>query len=97
MEQALRSRLKAFIVIADERFRAAALQLAHSLRATGRTVDYSFHPAKVGKQFQLAESLGAEYALVIGQEWPKVTVKNLANRTEEVISKDDLAARISQS
>jgi histidyl-tRNA synthetase len=97
MEQALRSRLKAFLVIADERFRAAALQLARTLRATGRTVDYSFHPAKVGKQFQLAESLGAEYALVIGQEWPKITVKNLANRTEEVISKDELPARISQS
>jgi histidyl-tRNA synthetase len=45
----------------------------------------------------LAESLGAEYALVIGQEWPKITVKNLANRTEEVISRDELPARISHS
>jgi histidyl-tRNA synthetase len=97
VEQTLRNRLKAFLVIADERFREPALQLAQRLRAAGLTADYSFHPAKVSKQFQSAESLGAEYALVIGQEWPKVTVKNLANRTEEVIFKDELPARISPS
>jgi histidyl-tRNA synthetase len=95
MEQALQNRLKAFIVIAEESLRPSALQLAQSLRATGLTVDYSFHAAKVGKQFQTAESLGAEYALVVGREWPKITIKRLADRTEEVVSKDELASRIS--
>ena len=34
--------------------------------------------------------MGAKYAVVIGQEWPQVRVKLLSERTEKIISKDDL-------
>ena len=53
-------------------------------------VDYVLEPAKVGKQFQLAEDLGAARAVVIGQEWPLLRVKLLSDRTEKIISVDDL-------
>jgi hypothetical protein len=34
--------------------------------------------------------MGAKYAVVIGQEWPQVRVKLLSERTEKIMSKDDL-------
>jgi histidyl-tRNA synthetase len=62
------------------------------LRQSGIAVDYWFQPAKIGRQFQQAEALGAKYAVVVGSEWPQVRVKLLAERTEEIISTDQLPA-----
>jgi histidyl-tRNA synthetase len=60
-------------------------------------VDYSLAPSKVGRQFQQAETVKAKYAVVIGQEWPQVRVKLLAERTEQIISRDDLPAVLGTS
>jgi len=80
----------AFLVIADESRRADALGLAVGLRRSGVSVDYSLRPAKVGRQFEQAEALRAKYAVVIGQEWPLVRVKVLADRTERILSIQEL-------
>ena len=80
IDEAIRTRLRAFIIVADENRRPAAIRLAYSLRQSGLAVDYWFQPAKVGRQFQQAEVLGAEYAVVVGPEWPQVRVKLLAER-----------------
>jgi histidyl-tRNA synthetase len=90
IEEALGVPVGTFIVVADETRRPEAIELAHTLRQSGMIVDYSLTPAKVGRQFQHAETVGAKYAVVIGQEWPQVRVKLLAERTEKIISKDDL-------
>jgi len=90
VDRALKSRLAAFIVVADESRRENAIQLADSLRRSGISVDYALEPAKVGKQFQLAEALGAARAVVVGQEWPQLRVKQLSDRTEQIISKDEI-------
>jgi histidyl-tRNA synthetase len=90
VDHALKSRLAAFIVIADESRRENAIQLADALRRSGISVDYTLEPAKVGKQFQLAEALGAARAVVVGQEWPQLRVKQLSDRTEQIISKDEI-------
>jgi histidyl-tRNA synthetase len=90
IDYALRTSRGAFIVVADETRRPDALGLAQTLRRSGVKVDYSLQPAKVARQFQQAETVGAKYAVVIGQEWPQVRVKLLAERTERIISKDDL-------
>ena len=58
----------------------------------GIAVDYWSQPAKVGRQFQQAEALGSVYAVVVGPEWPQVRVKHLAERSEEMISTDELPA-----
>ena len=69
-------------MIAKEERRADALAQIQSLRDAGFRVDYPFTPAKVGKQFQTAEQLGARVAILFGDEWPQVEMKNLrpANR-----------------
>jgi len=80
----------AFLVIADESRRPDAIGLAAELRRSGITVDYSLRPAKVGRQFEQAEALRAKYAVVIGQEWPRIRIKELADRTERILSILDL-------
>ena len=73
----------------------APAQSAGSLRSAGIATDYSYLPAKVGKQAQLAEQLGARAALTIGSEFPEVRLKDLAARSEEVI--DASAATVAVS
>jgi histidyl-tRNA synthetase len=83
-------RCRAFVVIADESRRPEALQLAALLRENQIVTDFSLQPIKVGKQFQMAESIGAQFAIVVGQEWPQVKLKNLAQRDETTVSKEAL-------
>lgn len=90
INDAMKASLGVFIVIADETRRPEAIGLANTLRQSGMAADYCLQPVKVGRQFQQAEVLGSRYAIVIGQEWPQVRVKLLAERTEKIVSKDDL-------
>jgi len=80
-----------FVVVADETKRPDALGLITRLRENGIRADFSFGPAKVGKQFGSAESLGATHAVVVGSEWPEVRVKTLASREEIAVQQDALA------
>lgn len=74
-----------YVVVADEEKRPEALGVVQQLREGGWRTDYAFGAAKVGKQFQAAEILGARFAMVVGSEWPEVKVKNLKNRTEKLL------------
>jgi histidyl-tRNA synthetase len=80
-----------FVVVADESRRAEALGVVQLLRALGRRVDYPLQADKVGRQFKDADASGASVALVVGNEWPKLKVKNLAERTETELSQEALA------
>ncbi|MDF1740420.1 MAG: histidine--tRNA ligase [Verrucomicrobiales bacterium] len=71
-----------YIVIADADQRGAALGIAQSLRSAGHRIIAPLADAKVGKQFQAAEQAGAKFAVVVGSEYPTLTVKNLAARDE---------------
>ena len=79
-----------YVVVADEEFRPQALGLVGALRAAGRRTDFALTPAKVGKQFQTAETLGARRVAVVGREWPTVKLKTLASREEVPVNADDL-------
>jgi histidyl-tRNA synthetase len=74
-----------YIVVAKEERRADALTQIQQLRDRGYRVDYPLTPTKVPKQFQTAEDLGARIAILYGDEWPQVRVKNLATREESLI------------
>jgi histidyl-tRNA synthetase len=81
-----------FVVIAKEERRADALALVQRLRESGLRVDFPLTAAKVGKQFQTAEQLGATRAVLLGDEWPQVKVKTLATREEVLAGLDELPA-----
>ncbi len=61
MEQTIarEQRLDFYVVIAKEERRGDALAQIQALRDRCYRVDYPLSPAKVGKQFQTAEQLGA--------------------------------------
>ncbi len=86
--------LDAYVIVASEARRREAVGLVQELRHSGLRVDYSLTPAKIGKQFQLAESLGARYGVLVGDEWPEVKLKTLATREETVVTAGDVLARL---
>jgi histidyl-tRNA synthetase len=96
MEEAigLQQNLDMYVVIAKEERRADALAQIQALRERGHRVDFPLTPAKVGKQFQTAEQLGARIAILFGDEWPQVALKNLATGKQELIAGDSLLTRL---
>ena len=92
MQKAITSdrKIDIYIVIAKEERRTDALTQIQQLRDRGYRIDYSLTPTKVARQFQAAEEEGASLALLYGDEWPQVKVKNLATREESLISHDAL-------
>jgi histidyl-tRNA synthetase len=45
---------------------------------------------KVARQFQTAEEAGASLAVLYGDEWPQLKVKNMATAEQELISHENL-------
>jgi histidyl-tRNA synthetase len=80
------NRPRAFVIIADESRRPEGLRLVAALRENQIVTDFSLQPIKVGKQFQMAESVDAQFAVVVGQDWPQVKLKNLQQREETTVS-----------
>ncbi len=81
-----------YVVVAKEERRADALALVQRLREAGRRVEFPLTPAKVGKQFQVAEQLGARHAVLLGDEWPRLKIKTLATREERLVELPELLA-----
>ena len=81
-----------YVVIAKEERRAEALALVQQLRDAGHRTDFPLTAAKVGKQFQTAEQLGARLTVLIGDEWPQVKVKTLATREETLVAACEVLA-----
>jgi histidyl-tRNA synthetase len=81
-----------YIVIAKEERRADALRQIQQLRDRGFLVDYPLTSEKVGKQFQTAEQLGARVAVLFGDEWTQLKIKDMATGEQQLIPHEDLAA-----
>jgi histidyl-tRNA synthetase len=83
-----------YIVIAKEERRADALKQIQQLRDRGYRVDYALTPTKVARQFQAAEDADASLALLYGDEWPQVKVKNMTTAEQELVPHDGLLAHL---
>lgn len=86
--------LDIYIVIAKEERRVAALAEIQSLRDAGYRVDYPLTATKVGKQFQTAEQLGARVAVLFGDEWPELKVKDLRTGEQTLVAHQEVAAKV---
>ena len=86
--------LDIYVVIAKEERRADALAQVQALRDRGFRVDYPLVPAKVGKQFQTAEQLGARIAILFGDEWPQIKLKDLRSSEQTLMAESELAAKV---
>jgi histidyl-tRNA synthetase len=96
LEAAIQSdhQIDVYAVIAKEERREHALKQIQALRDKGYRVDYPSTAAKVPKQFQAAEQLGARFAIVFGDEWPNVAVKDLTSGEQKVIPHEQLVMNI---
>jgi histidyl-tRNA synthetase len=96
MEEAIAAEqsLDLYVVIAKEERRAEALAAIQALREQGYCVDYSLTPAKVGKQFQTAEQLGADLAILFGDEWPQLKLKDLRTGDQSLLPREELSERL---
>jgi len=83
-----------YIVIAKEERRADAFEQIQQLRDRDYRVEYSLTPAKVARQFQAAENAGAALALLYGDEWPQVKMKDMASGEQQLVSRENLVDRI---
>jgi len=86
--------LDIYVVIAKEERRADALRLIQALREQNYRVDYPLTPAKVGKQFQTAEQLGARLAILFGDEWPQLKLKDLPTGEQSLVPHEELPRRV---
>jgi hypothetical protein len=51
-------------------------------------------PRRSGSSSKPAEQLGAQWAVLLGDEWPQIKVKTLATREEVLIPPADLLPRL---
>jgi histidyl-tRNA synthetase len=79
-----------YVVIAKEERRADALKQIQHLRDRGYRVDYPIAPIKVARQFQAAEEAGASLAVLYGDEWPQLKIKNMATGEQELVPQENL-------
>jgi len=89
-------KIDVYVVIAKEQRRADALAQIQQLRDRGYCIDYPLTPTKVARQFQAAEDLGARVALLFGDEWPQVKMKNMATGQQELFACDKLLGRLAE-
>src|SRR5213594_1259128 len=87
-------RIDIYVVIAKEERRADALRQIQQLRDRGYLVDYPLASEKVGKQFQTAEQLGARVAVLFGDEWPQLKIKDMATGEQQLVTKDNFVTRV---
>lgn len=83
-----------FLVVIGTEQRDAALRIASSLRARGRSVVYALKDQSVRKQFKAAETEGASTVLVLGPEEAArgvVVARDMATGQEREVSPGDLA------
>jgi histidyl-tRNA synthetase len=85
-----------YVVIAKEQRRADALAQIQQLRDQGYHVDYPLTSEKVGKQFQTAEQLGALVAVLFGDEWPQIKIKNMATSQQELVPCEEMMNRLAE-
>ena len=83
-----------YVVIAKQQRRADAVAQIQRFRDRGYRVDYPLTSEKVGKQFQTAEQLGARIAVLFGDEWPQIKLKNMTTAQQELVPCEKMMDRL---
>jgi histidyl-tRNA synthetase len=91
------ARDKFYVVIADEAYRPQAMSIVQKIRDVNFwSVDYSFVPMKIGKQFQAAEEKGCSFTVIVDAQIAEaiVEVKEFETRAQTKTSVDNLVLHI---
>lgn len=87
-----------FVACVDEAYRDAAVGLTMKLRSAGRSANFSYKAAKIGKQLKQASEQNAAKSVILGDEFRenKVTVKDMSTGEQELVDVDELLPRADQ-
>ena len=88
--------LDAYVIVADEERRADALKIVQHLREADWRVDYPLTPSKMRKQLDAANNLKARFAVIVGQEWPNVVVKDMSSRNQMEAPCESLVTKLKE-
>lgn len=83
-----------YVVVGSETVRPQALQVAKALRDAGMRVDYALKASGFGKQFKQADAVGAQFAVVVGEDEAQkgvAKIKNLKTAEEREVAIDAVA------
>jgi histidyl-tRNA synthetase len=83
-----------FAVIAKPERRQDALSVVQELRDRGWRVDYPLTSMNIPKQFHTAENRGAGFAILFGDEWPQIAVKDLKSEEQVLVPREQLLAHL---
>lgn len=89
----------ALVTVFDTERLLDSFRLAGVLRKAGLRVVCYPEPAKLPKQLKFADKMGIRFALIIGPDEAaqgQVTIKDLANRTQETTAQDKAAEKIAE-
>ncbi len=93
-QKALEISPDAYIIIGSDNVRSNAIEIASTLRSKGIKVDYPFKISGFGKQFKQADSLGAKYAIIVGEDEVannSVKIKNLKTAEEKIVGIENIS------
>lgn len=82
------------LVLAAPEMRPQMLGLASALRDAGVSVDVPLSSTKIGNQLKRAEKMGAQYAVIVGAEYPQIELKTLATRESVHTDPDGLLTEL---
>jgi len=84
--------LDVFVITADTERRPQASALLAELRGAGLRADGLVRDASVKAQFKAADRSGAVWAVVVGEDKDQVVVRSMADGSEQVIQRTEVAA-----
>ena len=87
-----------FVACVDEAYRDAAVALTMKLRSTGRSANFSYKAAKLGKQLKKASEQNAAMSLIVGDEFRgnKIAVKNMSTGEQDLMDVEDFLSQLSR-
>ncbi|MBD3347375.1 MAG: histidine--tRNA ligase [Chitinivibrionales bacterium] len=86
-------RSRVFIVYAGNEYPGKPIRIAQQIRRNNVSCEYALRKVNIGKQMKRANSCGAEFAVIIGEEEEttgKVKLKNMRSGSETVINENQL-------
>jgi histidyl-tRNA synthetase len=86
--------LDAFVIPVKDAQRSKAFEIVSMLRRSGVKADVDLMRRSMGKSFKYADSVGAKYAIIVGEkelEQDSVTIRNMESGEQELVDLPGLA------
>src|SRR3989339_2065135 len=93
----VKTRTQILVSLFDNDFIKNSIRTASLLRKAGFNIEIYYEPQKIHKQLSYADKKGIPLVIIEGQDEireGRITVKNMAQRTQVTINKDDVVGEI---